>query len=506
MLQRIALPFRRSAALPLALAVVLPIADARPSPAASACYAQDCDLACGSSWSNFTTLFDSGDYPGAGTTAVAFVDPGDGSRYRFVPTQQGKIWLWDGGTGSFLPQPFLDLDPKVLSGNERGLLSLAVDPDYATTGAIYVYYTRDDATETEDGDIVVERYTRSTATTGNPASAQTILVVDRDNAIANHNGGWLAFGPDGMLYVSIGDGGSGCDGATGGPHGQNVTSLLGKLLRLDVNDVDPGATAPECGEVQGPYGIPLGNPFAGATAGCGEIWAYGLRNPFRFSFDRATGDLWLGDVGQDNWEEINYLAADYYPLAPDGAMNFGWKCREGCQTFGSGCSSSGCPAGLVGGVTTCSYPNDVDPGGGEVLYWDPVLCHDNRSSVGPSGSDWQSIIGGYRYRGSRVPALGGQYLYGDVYCGQIWSTTAFDALDPAATTASCLDAGNEGVYAFAEDHLGELYAVFGDGRVVCFHAGAPGGCYWAGWGGMFEDGFESGDTDRWSATEPPPAP
>lgn len=502
--QRISPPLRRSTSLTLALAVVLPIAAARSAQAASACYAQDCDLACGSTWSNFTTLFDATDYPAAGTTAVGFVDPADGSRYRFVPTQEGKVWLWDAGSGSFLPQPFLDLDAKVLSGGERGLLSLAVDPDYATNGAIYVYYTRDHATASEDGDIVVERYIRSTATTGDPTSALTILVIDRDNGTGNHNGGTLAFGPDGMLYVSTGDGGGSCDDdVTGSPHGQNVASLLGKVLRLDVNAVDPGATAPECGEVQGPYGIPLGNPFAGATAGCGEIWAYGLRNPFRMSFDRATGDLWLGDVGQNDWEEINFLAADYYPLAPDGAINFGWRCREGCETFASSCTNAGCPAGLAAGVTPCGYPKDVDPGAGEVLLWDPVLCHDNRNA---GGSDWQSIIGGSRYRGIRVPSLTGSYLYGDVDCGQIWRSTGFDALDPAATTASCLDAGNGFLYAFAEDHLGELYAVFGDGRVVCFHAGAPGGCYWAGWGGMFEDGFETGDTTRWTETEPPPAP
>ena len=458
--------------------------------AASGCYAQDCEEACGSSWTGFTTVVDLGELPELeeSRTPIAFVDPADGLRHRLIATQQGKIWVWDAVGGGLTS--YLDLTARVLFDfNERGLLALAVDPDFETTGELYVLYTGEGTAPGSDGDVVVERYTRLTSSTADPTSNETILVISHSSA-DNHNGGWLAFGPDGMLYVSFGDGGGGCDST--GPNGQSTGSLKGKLLRLDVRGVDPGATAPECGA--GDYSIPLGNPFSGVSADCGEIWAYGLRNPFRFSFDRANGDLWIGDVGQSDWEEVDFLAAGYYPLALDGAINFGWKCREGCE--GRTCGEDDC-GDVAAGVSACGYPKDVDPSGAEKLFWDPVLCHDNRHVDG--SAEWQSVIGGYRYRGTQVSALAGRYFYGDAYCGQIWRTTSFDAGDPAATTAACWHDTGANIYSFAEDEQGELYVVLADGRVNCIHA-QGGGCPWSDDARVFEDGFEGGDTSSWSAT------
>ncbi len=472
-----------------------------PSFAASTCYTQACGSASCGSWSGISTVIPASAFPDAGSVPIAMVDPADGVQHRLVATLQGKIWVWDMVEKRFLTRPFLDLSSKVLVGGERGLLALAVAPDYATSGKLYVYYTRNSATAADDGDVVLQSYSRQSTNVGDPASAQTLLVAEHSSA-ANHNGGWLAFGADGMLYLSLGDGGSSCDQSAGGPNSQNTGKVLGKLLRIDVRGVDPSATLPECpGNGGGGYGIPLGNPFAGGTPGCGEIWAYGLRNPWRFSIDRATGDLWVGDVGQSKWEEVDWISHDYYPLAPDGAMNFGWKCREGCQSLT--CSSAGCPSGMVAGVSACTYPKDVDPGAGVVPFWDPILCHQNNAGDG-TASKWESIIGGYRYRGLAIPSLAGRYLYADAFCGQIWATTAFDPADPAAATSTCWDPGNAGLYSFSEDSAGELYLLYADGHISCLHDGS--GCPWftptLPPGPIFADGFESGTLAAWSRKQP----
>ena len=284
---------------------------------------------------------------------------------------------------------------------------------------------------------MIERYQRST---GNPdigdPSGTIILVIEHSSA-SNHNGGWLAFGPnDDFLYISTGDGGGGCDSNAGiNGDGQRTDTLAGKMLRIDVLGADPGGTAPDdCGVESGPYTIPTTNPFAGQEPACDEVWALGLRNPFRFSFDRDTGDLYIGDVGQNEWEEINLQAA-----STPAPVNFGWVCREGCESAGSasGCATTGCP---VDTGTTCEFPRS---GSG---YWDPVLCHFN--------GGWDSIIGGYRYRGSNVPSITGDYFYTDVACGQIWKTTTLDPSDPAAIDSSCWASGFGGTFSFAEDHLG----------------------------------------------------
>lgn len=435
-----------------------------------------------------SSLFNRADFD----VPIAFVAPDDGLRHRFIVSQEGGVLVWEWNpvtlTGSIRAAAFLDIRTKVAFGGERGLLAMAVAPDYATSGYFYLYYTtEEDTASLNPGDIVVERYQRSL---GDPnladlGSATMILSIDHNDA-ANHNGGWLAFGPDGYLYVSTGDGGNSCD--TVGPgNGQNINALLGKVLRIDVSGADPTPEV-ECGDDGGRatgYDVPADNPFVGLS-GCDEVWAYGLRNPFRFSFDRLTGDLWIGDVGQDNWEEINFQSSTLHP-AP---MNFGWVEREGCDVSGvtpseCGCSGAGCPVANP----NCQYPAPGD-------FWDPVFCHSN-----PGG--WSSIMGGYRYRGSQVPSLLGRYLYSDYNVAQVWVTTSFDPSVPAAATACCWFDRDFGVYAFAEDQNGELYVVNGSAdRIDCIHNGHPDGCFWAGWGGLFEDGFESEDTTHWSSTTP----
>jgi len=488
-------PLRRSVLIvALALGLASPEARAVSSCSSAACSSSGCG-----DFANFSVLIDSGvQLPGGDQIPVAFVDPGDNLPHRFVATKQGRIYVWDGATGSVLLTPFLDLSNQVTYSDpqgEQGFLGMAVAPDYRTSGTFYVYYVGAGTAPGSDGDIVLERFQRSLSdpNLADPSTEERLLVISHTSA-SNHNGGWIAFGFDGMLYVSTGDGGGACDST--GPNGQNIDSLKGKLLRLDVSG-DPTSTAPEC-DALGGYTIPLGNPFRGATAGCGEIWAYGLRNPYRFSVDRQTGDIWIGDVGQGSWEEVNYLSANYFPMTPSDAVNFAWKCREGCESLT--CGAGDCPGFLVGGVSTCEYPHDVDPGAGVTNYWDPIFCHSN----GP----WFAMMGGYRYRGRFVAPLAGSYLYGDAYCRQIWRSTSFDPGDPAAATDTCFawnPTVGQQVFGFAEDHLGELYLVLydgdGTGNIACLHD-TPGSCYWAGWGGFFQDGFESGDTSRWSSAAP----
>lgn len=465
------------------LALVCVALAAAPAGAATSCFDVSCGLSCTPPAPiGISTLISPGDFPATGDTPIAFVDPLDGKGRRLVATQEGTILVWDGWTGELLPAPFIDLRDNVggpvLAGGERGLLSLAVDPDYRSNGRFYVFYTRADEGPGTTGDIVIERYERSAAdpNVADPASATEILVID--HPASNHNGGTLAFGPDGFLYISTGDGGGSCDGNAGiNGDGQRSDTLAGKLLRIDVRGIDPGAGAPDdCGIGATNYTVPSDNPFSGQEPACDEVWTLGLRNPFRFTFDRDTGDIYIGDVGQNKWEEINLLRAS--DTAP---VNFGWVCREGCETAGnneSGCATGGCP---VDPGTTCEFPRATG-------FMDPILCHHN--------GGWASIMGGYRYRGDEVPSLAGTYLYGDAGCGQIWATTTLDPGDPAAIDASCWASGFGGTFGFGEDHLGELYVtVGGASRVDCIHNGA--GCTWDA--PVFRDGFESGNTSAWSS-------
>jgi hypothetical protein len=331
---------------------------------------------------------------------------GDGSGRLFIVEREGVIRILK--AGSLLPAAFLDIRGRVNhTGSEQGLLGLAFHPSYTTNGFFYVHYTN------ASGDIVVSRFpVTSNPDVADASSEQNLLTVPKP--FANHNGGMLAFGPDGYLYVGTGDG-----GGSGDPNnnGQNLNSLLGKILRLDV---DSGS----------PYAIPSDNPFAGSIDPNvkKEIWAYGLRNPWKFSFDRSTDDLFIADVGQSAREEI-----DYQPAASAGGENYGWRVMEGSLCFNppSGCNTSG-----------------------KIL---PVAEYDHGSSGGCS------VTGGYVYRGSRYGAMQGVYLYGDYCSGRLWGLLK---TGPASWSNSLLIDTPYSISAFGEDEAGEIYlADYGSGQI-----------------------------------------
>lgn len=325
------------------------------------------------------------------SSPVAITNAGD-SRL-FITQQTGKIVIWDGTR--ILPTPFLDLSSSISSGGERGLLSVAFHPRYGENGRFYVYYTN------RSGDITIARYSVSSANpnVADPASVSILLTIAHP-VNSNHNGGQLQFGPDGFLYAGTGDGGGGGDTPN---NAQNTNILLGKLLRIDVDSASP-------------YAIPPGNPFANG-GGKPEIWAYGLRNPWRFSFDRVSGDLWIGDVGQDKWEEI-----DFQPSTSIGGENYGWHRMEGTHCFNP---SSNCQtADLTLPVAEYSHA---------------LGC---------------SVTGGYRYHGTRYRRLQGLYFYSDYCSGTIW--TLRQSADGSLATQTQLDT-NLAVSSFGEDINGELY-------------------------------------------------
>jgi glucose/arabinose dehydrogenase len=335
---------------------------------------------------------------------VYLTAPGGDDRL-FVVEQPGRVRIMRGG--ALLSQPFLDITARVSSGGERGVLSIAFHPDYATNGYLYASYT-DLA-----GDTRVERYSVSPASPdlADPASAQLILSVAQP--FANHNGGLVVFGPDGMFYVGLGDGGSGGD-----PHnnGQSMATLLGKLLRLDVD----GGT---------PYAIPAGNPFIRQAGARAEIWALGLRNPWRFAFDRVDGLLYVADVGQNQWEEISVVAANR------PGVNYGWRVLEGSRCYGA---------------ATCSAQG----------LEQPVIEY--------SRDEGCSVTGGAPYRGSRIPGIVGHYFYSDYCTGFLRS---FRYANGQAVDQRSWDVGSLGsVLSFGEDTAGELYVLSANGRVYRLEA------------------------------------
>jgi hypothetical protein len=318
----------------------------------------------------------------------------------FIVEQPGRIRIVE--NGQLLPTPFLDLTAKVSSGGERGLLSVAFHPQYAQNGFLYVNYTD------QAGDTRIERYRVSAnRNVADPASASLVLHVRQP--YSNHNGGLVAFGPDGMLYIGMGDGGGGGDPEEAG---QDPLKLLGKLLRIDVDAAQP-------------YGMPGGNPYAGKSGGRGEIWALGMRNPWRFSFDHTAKLLYVADVGQNQLEEVNVV-----PVGRAG-VNYGWDVMEASDCFEP---SSGCPRE---GLTL------------------PVLeyTHD----------DGCSITGGFVYRGQAIPGLQGHYLYAD-YC-QGWVRSFRYANGQAVDKRSypLPDVGN--ISSFGEDSQRELYVISHRGTV-----------------------------------------
>jgi glucose/arabinose dehydrogenase len=324
---------------------------------------------------------------------LAVTNAGDGSGRLFVAEQGGKVYIVSGG--AVVPTPFVDISTQVSGGGEQGLLGIAFHPSYPADSRVFVNYTN------TAGDTVVSSFRVDPGAPNAVVAGSEVPIISIDQPYANHNGGAINFGPDGHLYIALGDGGSGGDPED---RAQNLDSLLGKMLRLDVS--------PASG-----YAIPATNPFVG-VAGADEIWLYGLRNPFRFSFDRATGDLWLGDVGQLLWEEIDVARAGV------GGLNFGWDDMEGnhCYEPTSGCATSG-----------------------RVL---PVVEY-------PHVNGHCAVIGGNVYRGSAYPILRGGYVFSDECTGFTW------ALDPAATGSQTLvyvAGASGGIAGYGEDEAGELYA------------------------------------------------
>jgi glucose/arabinose dehydrogenase len=339
---------------------------------------------------------------------LGIVEPGDGSGRLFLVQQTGQIRIWNGT--SIEATPFLDLSGKVTCCGEAGLLGLVFHPDYAVNGELFVNYTR---TELGQLETVVSRFEVSA---GDPDVADPTeeILLTIDQPFGNHNAGDLAFGPDGYLYIPTGDGGSGGDPEE---NGQDLAEVLGKVLRIDVDLSDPPLA----------YAIPPDNPFVGQAGARDEIWAYGLRNPFRVSFDRSTGDFWIGDVGQGVWEEI-----DFQPAASDGGENYGWDCREGAHDFND----------------TNGDFNATCTGTG---YTDPILEY----AHGNAGGGFRcSVTGGYRYRGDLYPRLRGVYLYADFCSGEVWGTVP--RCDGVWESRVLLDTPFN-VTAFGQDAAGELY-------------------------------------------------
>jgi glucose/arabinose dehydrogenase len=325
-----------------------------------------------------------------------------GDQRLFIVQQPGQIVIHDGTNR--LPTPFLDIQSKVLSGNERGLLGLAFHPRYAENGFFYVNYTN------LQGHTIVSRFRVSSFSPNIADASSETQILFIEQPFANHNGGQLAFGPDGYLYVGMGDGGSGGDP---GNRAQFLGTLLGKMLRIDVDSGNP-------------YAVPPSNPFVSNAAARPEIWALGLRNPWRFSFDRVAGDLWMADVGQNTWEEINFQSATSI-----GGENYGWRRMEG---------------------THCYNPNTNCNPGNLVL---PVIEYDHTRGC--------SVTGGYVYRGSRWPRLRGMYLYGDYCSGRIWGATR-DSFSGAVTTRELSDTSFF-ISAFGEDANGEVYVANHNGAI-----------------------------------------
>ncbi len=335
-----------------------------------------------------------------GLSSPLFLTAPPGDSRLFVVERAGRVRIVE--DRQLLGQPYLDISDRVGTAGEGGLLSIAFHPDYASNGYVFTSYTD------RDGNSRIERYT----VTGDPnlvdaSSAKLILTVDQP--FSNHNGGLIVFGPDGRLYFGLGDGGRGGDPLGSG---QNTGTLLGSMLRIDVDAGDP-------------YAIPSDNPFVGDPDGRDEIWAYGLRNPWRFSFDREAGVLYVADVGQNRWEEVNAVPST------SAGVNYGWNIMEGRHCFAptEGCDQNGL-----------------------VL---PVVEYDHGNGC--------SVTGGYAYRGSAIPELRGHYFYSD-YCGGFLRSFKFSG--GVATDEREWDVGDlGGVFSFGEDAQGELYILSSNGRV-----------------------------------------
>jgi glucose/arabinose dehydrogenase len=355
--------------------------------------------------------------PGRGVRLVKIGDfeapvyvtaPPDDRRRIFVVEQAGRIVVVRGGKP--VAQPFLDIRAKVTAGGEQGMLSMAFAPDYAQSGLFYVYYTEKSGTES------IWEYHRASDDSADPNSAR--LVLRMDDPEPNHNGGLMIFGPDKLMYVGTGDGGGGNDQHGSRGNAQSLSSPLGKILRIDPRRAGGRA-----------YTIPSSNPFSGRSGARGEIYAYGLRNPWRFSFDRANGDLSIGDVGQDEVEEI-----DFVKKGRGRGANFGWRPWEGRRR------------------------NFDEPAPGAIF---PVITHTHQAG-------FCSITGGYVARDRGVPGLYGRYVYGD-YCNSRLRVATLRAGRRAQSHTLSVDTIS-GIASFGEDAAGRLYVTSVNGPVYRFAA------------------------------------
>ncbi|MGA0559985.1 PQQ-dependent sugar dehydrogenase [Larkinella sp. VNQ87] len=324
---------------------------------------------------------------------VELTHAGDGTNRLFVIEQEGRIRVFENNASTKTAETYLDIANKVASGGEMGLLGLAFHPDFKQNGYFFVNYTKNNPRET-----VIARFKADpTANRVDPATETVLLKFEQP--YANHNGGKIAFGPDGFLYIATGDGGSGGDPQN---NSQNLKSYLGKMLRIDVNKTDKGN-----------YGIPADNPFASNADAMPEIYAYGLRNPWRFSFDAETGLLWAGDVGQNSLEEIDIIKK---------GGNYGWRLKEGQE---------------------CYNPRN-DCNRGQLI--DPIHQYPRDEGI--------SVTGGVVYRGSALPELKGKYLYADFGSGRVWALS----VNGEQKTGNQMLARDGGpVSAFGEDANREVY-------------------------------------------------
>jgi glucose/arabinose dehydrogenase len=345
------------------------------------------------------------------SSPVLITNAGDGSNRLFVVEQGGKIKVVS--NGQILPTPFLDVTSLIVSGGEQGLLGLAFHPQFKTNGLFYIYYTAKPLTNapTDAGDDTLVEYQAPTpsANVSNATPVRTLL--DFHDRFSNHNGGDVAFGPDGFLYVAIGD-----EGTSGDPdnNSQNLGSPFGKMFRIDVDSApSPGFT----------YAIPAGNPFIGVAGARPDIWAYGFRNPWRWSFDRLTGNQMIGDVGQNLFEEIDVLPKN------SGGMDFGWRIREGAHCYNT--ANPNVP------LVTCQTAGLTDP----------VLEYDHTQGC--------AVIGGFIYRGPTFPSLQGTYFYADECSGKLWRAQLQGS---TWVSTEALDTGLN-PSAFGEDETGEVYLV-----------------------------------------------
>jgi len=390
--------------------------------------------------------------------AVGLKAPPDGSGRLFVVEQAGTVRIVE-SDGVLRAAAFIDISSRVACCGERGLLDLAFHPGFATNGRFFLHYSAGSVRPpgTASGDTVVAEFRVSAdPNRAEPEPVATVLTVAQD--FSNHNGGQMEFGPDGYLYLGLGDGGSAndpCNRAqtlnpelivTGnGCRSAPSVALLGKILRIDVHAATPAGANNLCAAAadgSANYAVPPDNPFFGQSGRCGEVLAWGLRNPWRFSFDRASGDMWIGDVGQNQWEEIDLL-----PAGTTAGVNLGWNCFEGSSTFQTS--------------RTCA----------RIDHQPPVLEYSHAEN------GRCSVTGGYRYRGP-VQSLVGRYVYGDFCSGEIWLAQ----FDGGSWTAEVFDRiAGFSLRSFGEDAHGDVYVVTPD-TVLRFAGDSE---------TLFADGFES---------------